>query len=131
MGISVDRILAQRATHGGARISLEIRNGQNTETIDCNYETAPRLIQAIQQAALAAAALRKLQPGQRVELVHPHRAVEARTGRTLDGMTIGIRFSTEGGVPLEIAMNRKLAQQVIESITMELQRPLPTQQTLS
>jgi hypothetical protein len=131
MSISVDRILTQRATHGGARISLEIGSGQGTETIDCNYETAPRLIQAIQQAALAAAVLRKSQPGQRFEIVHPHKAIDARTGRSLDGQTIGIRFSTDGGAPLEVALNRKLAQQMIESLTAELRKPLRAQQRLS
>lgn len=131
MSIRVDRILAQKATHDGARISLEIKSRESTETIECNYETAPRLIQAIQQAALAAAAFRKLQPGQRLEIVHPHRAISARTGRTLDGQMIGVRFATDGGVPLEVVMDRKLADQIIISLAAELQKPLQKQQTLS
>jgi len=131
MSIRVDRILAQKATPDGARISLEIKCGSATETIECNYETAPRLVQAIQQAALAASSLRKLQPGQQREIVHAHRAIEARTGRTLDGRMIGVRFATDGGVPLEVVMDRKLAEQIIKSLAAELQKPLQKQQTLS
>jgi hypothetical protein len=131
MAINVDRILTQKAINGGTRICLEVRNGKSTETIECNYETAPRLIQAIQQAAIAAATLRKLQPAQRFQIVHPHRAIDASTGRTLDGRTIGIRFSTDEGIPLEVAMDRKLAEQIIQSLTAELEKPTATRQTLS
>lgn len=105
MSITVDRIIRQKATLGGTRVSLEIESGEQTETIECSYEMAPRLVQAIQQAAIAAEALRKLQPNQTLEIVHAHNAIDVKLGSSLNAQTICLRILTDIGVPLEVSMN--------------------------
>jgi hypothetical protein len=131
MSISVDRILRSKATLGGARISLEIISGGQVETIECSYEMAPRLVQAIQQTAVAAEALRKSVSSSPLEIVHAHKAIDARPGTTLDGQMIVLRFPTENGTPLEVSMSRTLAKTTIERLAAELRKPPQTPQSLS
>jgi hypothetical protein len=86
------------------------------------YQDAPRLVQAIVQAAKIAEQMQNAMPGQGIELVSPYTAADIRTGSSPDGEIVLLAFATTQGVPVEIAMPTNLARETIERLSTELAR---------
>jgi hypothetical protein len=68
------------------------------------YKDAPRLAQALLQAAAIAEQIQKRMPGQGIELVSPYMATEVRTGASVDGKSVGLVFQTTEGVPIQVTI---------------------------
>jgi hypothetical protein len=82
----------------------------------------PLLARAINDVGIVAEKARKALPGESISTVVPHLVLGVRTGTSEGDRYIGMKFQTNMGFPLEVAMTPELALETIERLTKELEQ---------
>jgi hypothetical protein len=118
---TIKRVVSSAAIENGHAIQVGLELSDNThETQRCETHNAPTLVQALMQAAAVAKAQRKLQPGKSIEVGIPYRATGLMAAPAIDARTVAVRFLTQVGVRVVVAMPPDLAQIAIEFLTQAL-----------
>jgi hypothetical protein len=117
-GREVQAVAAGGAIKYGHAVRFDLRfEDGSVEAFHCDHACFNKLLTSLKGLGKIAEQKRlQTSPKQKFEVVDPYRAETVRAGSTPDGTQLSIQFGTSDGMPLDVAMPRSMAEQLVDKL---------------